>query len=199
MKKKKRKQGFWKSNYKKSWDYLRDCKNSFIIIIGIFVVSMLAGGLLPVPEIIGVWIKKTITDLVNATEGLNVYGLIRFILFNNGGVSFFSIILGFFFGVVPIITTIANGYMLGVVSKAVIIQEGFLELWRLLPHGIFELPAVIISLGLGLKFGMFIFQDDPGKEFVNRLVSGLRVFIFVVLPLLIIAAIIESILIHFLG
>jgi len=36
--------------------------------------------------------------------------------------------------------------------------DGFLSLWRLLPHGIFELPAVFISLGMGLKIGMFIFQ-----------------------------------------
>ena len=34
------------------------------------------------------------------------------------------------------------------------------DLFRLLPHGIFELPAIFISLGLGLRFGMFIFQKE---------------------------------------
>jgi len=37
--------------------------------------------------------------------------------------------------------------------------EGYGILWRLVPHGIFELPAVFISLGLGIKLGTFIFRE----------------------------------------
>ena len=71
-------------------------------------------------------------------------------------------------------------------------------LWRIFPHGIFELPAVFISLGLGLKLGTFIFQRNKLKAFAEFFWNSLRVFLFIVLPLLIIAAIIEGSLIFLL-
>ena len=57
------------------------------------------------------------------------------------------------------------------------------------------MPAVFISLGLGLKLGMFIFSKKPGLELRKRFFESLNVFLFIVVPLLIIAAIIEGILI----
>jgi len=72
-------------------------------------------------------------------------------------------------------------------------------LWRILPHGIFELPAVFIALGMGLKFGGFIFQKEKIKSLREYFWNSLRVFLFVVLPLLIIAGIIEGTLIFFSG
>ncbi|HJX50295.1 MAG TPA: stage II sporulation protein M, partial [Candidatus Nanoarchaeia archaeon] len=68
-------------------------------------------------------------------------------------------------------------------------------LLRLLPHGIFEFPAIILALATGIRLGLFWFSDNKKKEFVKRVEGSLRVFLFVILPLLIIAAIIEGFLI----
>jgi uncharacterized membrane protein SpoIIM required for sporulation len=46
-----------------------------------------------------------------------------------------------------------------------------------------------------MKLGMFWFKNERKKELMRRLEGSLRVFLFVVLPLLIIAAIVEGILI----
>ena len=66
----------------------------------------------------------------------------------------FGVLLGIF----PLMSVIANGYLLGFVVAASVRSQGILILWRLFPHGIFEIPALFLSLGLGLKMGTFIFQ-----------------------------------------
>ena len=76
-------------------------------------------------------------------------------------------------------------------------KAGFFEMWRLLPHGIFELPAVFISLGLGIRLGTTLFNRNVkniDKEIFRRLRNSFKVFIFIVLPLLVVAAIIEGVL-----
>jgi len=73
-----------------------------------------------------------------------------------------------------------------------------LTLWKLFPHGIFELPAVFISLALGMKLGTFIFQKKKMNSFKDYLWNSFRIFIFVVIPLLVIAAFIEGYLFYFL-
>jgi len=52
---------------------------------------------------------------------------------------------------------------------------------------------------MGLKFGTFIFQKKRMKSFKNYFWNGLRVFLLVVIPLLIIAAVIEGSLIFLVG
>ena len=94
--------------------------------------------------------------------------------------------LGFF----PVIFAIANGYVLGFVASATVEVQGISILWRLFPHGIFELPAIFISLGLGLKLMTFIFEKNKLKTLKIYLKNSLRVFLFIIIPLLIIAAVI---------
>jgi len=91
-----------------------------------------------------------------------------------------------------------NGYLLGFVAMLSAKSQGIFILWRILPHGIFELPAIFISLGIGLRLGTYAFQKKK-VSFKNWIFSSLRVFILIVLPLLIVAAIIEGALIALSG
>jgi len=68
-----------------------------------------------------------------------------------------------------------------------------------LPHGIFELPAIIISFALGIKLGSFVFAKEPWAELRRFVINCIRIFFFIVIPLLVIAAIIEGILIGVVG
>jgi len=74
-------------------------------------------------------------------------GLLSIILYNNVGVAVRCVILGFTL-VYPLYVLYANGYMLGSVISFV----GYGSL-ALVPHGIFELPAIIYSSYLGVKIG----------------------------------------------
>ena len=184
-----------KNQYKKSWNYLKKCKNFIWAIVGIFVVFMLIGIFVPAPDFLVEKIMEFIREILAKTEGMSQFEMISFIFLNNLQSSFSGLIFGFIFGIVPVIGAVANGYVLGFVAKVSISEAGILSLWRIFPHGIFELPAVFISLGLGLKFSSFIFQKKKYKSFKEFLSEGLRVFVFIVLPLLIIAGIIEGTLI----
>jgi stage II sporulation protein M len=109
-----------------------------------------------------------------------------------------GLFLGIFFGIFPFFSSIANGFMLGFAGNMSVAKEGIFSLWRIFPHGIFELPAIFISFGLGLKLPTFIFYKKKWETFKKFLENSFTTYLFVVIPLLIVAAIIEGTLI-FLG
>ena len=186
-----------KEEYRKSFEYLRNSKNFIYVIVGIFAFFTLFGFFISTPENVSNQILKFLEELFDKTANMGQGELIQFILFNNVQSSFFGMIFGALFGIFSIVTTIANGYLLGFVSAMVVSSEGFGVLWRLAPHGIFELPALFISLGLGLKLGMFFLEKDKAKTFRNYLWNSLRVFLYIIIPLLLVAALIEGTLIFF--
>jgi len=183
--------------YKDSWEYIKESKNYIYFVTIIFLFFGLVGFVFP--NFFVDQIKLLVEQLLKQTEGLNNFSLINFIFFNNLKASFFGLVLGILFGFIPIILAVVNGYVLGFVSNYAVKNAGFLSLFSLLPHGIFELPAIMISIGLGVKLGMFFFSKNSDKEFMRRVILSLKVFIFVIIPLLIIAAIIEGTLISLLG
>ena len=198
MKKRKRgesKDFSFKQEYKESWNYLKKSQNFIYIIMAIFFLFALIGFFIPIPESLSNQIIEFIKELLEKTSGMGQGELINFIFINNFKASFFGIIFGFFLGVFPIIIALVNGYVVGFVASIAVQSKGLSILWSLVPHGIFELPAVFISLGLGLKLGMFIFEKEKIKIFKESFSNSLKIFLLIVVPLLIIAAIIEGTLI----
>jgi len=190
---------FFAKHYSLSWDYIKECKNYLLLIVLIFVFGAVISFFVAVtgkPEILVEKIIETLTDLMDKSKGLNLWEMVIYILNNNLETSFLALIFGILLGIFPIFITLFNGFILGFVSFFAVYAEGAGVLWKLAPHGIFELPAVFLSLALGVKFGMFWFAKGKRKEFLRRFENSLRVFLFVILPLLIIAAIIEGVLIN---
>lgn len=181
--------------YEKSWNYLKDSKNFIWAVIGIFVASALVAVLFPTPENISQQISQFMEEIVEKTEGMSATELSGFIFLNNLQSSFLGIALGIIFGIFPLISTISNGYIVGFVSGLSINENGILSLWRLLPHGIFELPAVFISFALGIRLGFSTVNKEKLGSFKENLIKTGKTFILIVIPLLVIAAIIEGILI----
>lgn len=194
-----KKQNFFKKNFKEGLNYIKESKNFIYAISFIFFLSILIGYFLPVPDFVEQTILKFIEDLIKTTEGMSWFDLINFIFFNNLKSSFFGMALGFFFGIFSIVTALANGYLLGFVASRVVSAEGITVLWKLLPHGIFELPAVLIAVGLGLRLGTFIFKKKKLKSLEELTKKSIKAFIFIVIPLLAIAAVIEATLMLLVG
>ena len=188
-----------RKEYKKSWEFIKGSKKFIYLVIMIFFVFALIGFFVPVPDAISEQILKIIFDLIEKTKDMSNFELINFIFFNNLKSSFYGMFLRMFLGIAPVLFSLFNGYLLGFVALMAVNEQGFLSLWRIFPHGIFELPAVFISLGLGMKLGSFIFQRNKAESFKDFLWNSLRVFLLIVLPLLIIAAIIEGTLIALAG
>ncbi len=181
-----------KEHYEKSWSFIKESKNFIYSVIGIFFIFSIFSFLVPPPDYISNQIIEFIKQLLEKTKDMGQFELINFIFFNNLQSSFFGMLFGIFLGIPSIIVTVVNGYLLGFVANIAVGAEGFSSLFRLFPHGIFELPAVFISLGLGLRIGSFVFREKKLNALKNYLKNSFRVFVLVVIPLLLIAAIIEG-------
>jgi len=193
MKTRKTKQeSFFARNYSQSWDFIKESKNFIYATILIFFITFLFGFFISLPELITNQILEFIQELLEKTKDMSQFELTRFIFLNNLQSSFVVVVSGMVLGIYPVMATIANGFILGFVASVSVSIEGFFVLWRIFPHGIFELPAIFISFGLGLKIGTFIFQKKKFESFKRYFINSLKVFLFIIIPLLIIAAIIEG-------
>ena len=193
-----KKQNFFSNHYSLSWQYICEINTYIFFILFVFVLAFLIA-LLYQPDWAVEWIVAFVKELLKKTQNLNMGEMIIFILNNNLRGSFIAMLLGVFLGIYPLVMALFNGYVLGFAANESVKAEGFSILSRLVPHGIFEFPAILLSLAMGTKFGMFIFCKNKKKEFLRRLEQSLRVFLFVILPLLVIAAIIEGFLIILIG
>lgn len=184
-----------KNFYSARIKYLKESKNYIFTISIIFFSFILIGYLFP--TFFADKLLEIIKQLMEKFTGLGLGKTIGLIFFNNLQASLFSVLFGVAFGVLPLFSAIVNGYFIGFVANKVIAQEGIFVLWRLLPHGIFELPAVLISMGLGLRIGLELFKKKSDKNLKRNIVESIKSFLAIVLPLLLIAAIIEGTLVFF--
>lgn len=182
--------------YKDSWSFIKDSRNFIFFIIFLFLFSMLVGVLFP--NFFEDEIRDYLTSLFDQVKDYGFLELFLFIVKNNLTTALSSVILGLVFGVMPVFSSVINGYVLGFVSGRSVDIAGLSILGRLIPHSIFELPAIFISAGIGLRLGLAVFSKDSRKNFSLLLKDSVIAFVLFIIPLLIIAGFIESLLIHLL-
>jgi len=94
-----------------------------------------------------------------------------FIMVNNVQVSFMAFSTGILLGLGTILVLIANGFVLGALAAGVSRTDAAVYFWAFVaPHGVIELPAIIISAAAGLLLGFAIVA--PGE---HTRVDALRV------------------------
>jgi len=189
----------FKNYYKESWDFLKESKKFIFASVGIFFILFLLGLILPTPQFVLDIVIDMVKKLLEETQGKGFFEMWFFIFKNNLIVAFVSVLFGCSLGIIPLLYLFGNGYFIGVVSRMVTSETSIFELWRLIPHGIFELPAIFISFGLGIKIGSFVFYENPYKKLKEFYIKSFKVFIFIIIPLLFVAAFIEAGLIVFMG
>jgi Uncharacterized membrane protein len=106
------------------------------------------------------------------------------IFLNNAIKSVLVLFLGAFFGILPIVFLLINGMVIGYLLTLVSNEPTGPAVWEvivkgLLPHGIIEVPAVVIACAYGMKFGSLtlrsigcmLFRQDKldkiGEEFAG--------------------------------
>lgn len=179
----------FKEQFKESLGYLKECYFSIFIILSLFFISAVFGFVFYSKL---TFLDSLLRELLMKTVDMDGRELTVFIFQNNMVSGLYGMIGGIFLGIFPIINAIVNGTVLGYVFGRLFEFNGITDFWRILPHGIFELPAIFIALGMGLRLGSCIFKPS---EFKRRFYNSLNAFLFVVVPLLIFAAVIESLLI----
>lgn len=120
------------------------------------------------------------------------------LLTNNWMAMLFSALYGFIpFLFLPVFSLLANGSLLGMLAVVYVTNDISLlaYLAGLLPHGIFELPALVLSISCGVclcrNMCRIVTRDDRRIPLVELLGDLLRVLLLMVLPLAVLAAIME--------
>ncbi len=177
-------------------------KKYILFCIFIFFISCL-GGVVFVnlfPDIS----QLTMEELKNSFSmlfGLKPLELGAFIFINNSIKIFLFIILGILLAIPTVIFLIVNGWVLGFVIMISYPEMGAGEIFSsLFYHGIFEFTALFLGSSMGIGIGVAFYKNiqqerNQKKEMKKLLKSSIAVFLCVIMPLLLIASIIETILI----
>ena len=179
---------FWREEYGR---WVGMTAVAFLVLV---VLSYIAGRRFPeIPAAILTYFNEVVADsgIVRDDGSFSALALFG----NNLRAMVLSTLYGFIpFLYLPALSMGVNAILLGMVASSVNGQWLLLAA-GILPHGIFELPALCLSLAAGLclcqNINRYIRKNE--KDIMKPLLLNiLRVTGLVVIPLLVVAAIIES-------
>lgn len=190
-------------NFKK---FLRIVKtsSSWIVLASFLFVLGFAGGFTAVQQDLN--ILEELSEpyfgfLENLAEEVMAGGPLRgisLIFFNNIFTAARIIFLGILLGLAPLTGLVVNGGLIGILAAIFMIEHNvspllFITL-GLLPHGVLEIPAFLISAALGLKLGyhaLFPMEGMSRPESITHIAREAINVLFYVAFILLAAAAIE--------
>jgi stage II sporulation protein M len=177
--------------------YSRRIRPYFLMSVAIFAVGVVLG-IIAVNYHAGLAkrLEQTLVGFVDNFRGLSKPQLAAAIFVNNTVKSAAAIILGLLVGILPVFFLLANGVALGAI---VYISLGTRGIWQstmtIIPHGILELPAVLLATSIGLMLGSYAIKRLTSKTDVtlrDELVGAIKFFCAVIVPVLFVAALVEA-------
>ena len=179
---------FWRAEYGR---YVGMTAAAFLVLL---VLAYAAGRLFPdIPVTVISAFNEDIagSGIVQEDGSFNVLALFA----NNLRAMVLGILYGFIpFLYLPALALGVNAAILGMLAS-LIDGQWLLLAAGILPHGIFELPALFLSLAAGLclckNINVYIRKNEKGVM-KPLLLNILRVVVLLVLPLLVIAAVMET-------
>ncbi|MFC1942087.1 stage II sporulation protein M [Chloroflexota bacterium] len=171
-----------------------------LIAVGLFVIGLAAGLIInaTMPASSVGFISEELSGLEELSALLAPFQVTTaiFIYFKNTSAVLLSFIFSPILCLLPILTLTLNGTLISYISVIVIQEESIWYLLAgLLPHGIFEIPALLIGEAAALSFGastiMAIFSKKKKTAWLPNLKQNLK-YMLIAFALLIPAAIIET-------
>jgi stage II sporulation protein M len=168
---------------------------NLVLATSIFFISIVLGRLIGQNAAL-----EAVRRLGGALEHLAPTGNLAILLFlvifiNNAIKAFGLVFLGILLGVPPLLFIGLNGFILGSVGSALESLKG----WRyviasVVPHGVIEIPIILLAAALGLTVGMESLKWLARREsrVKSQLSDCLKVYLRWILPGLAVAAIIEA-------
>jgi stage II sporulation protein M len=168
---------------------------SLILAASIFLVSLIVGTLTG-QNIVEELIRQfgAVLAPLASTGSLSIL-LLLIVFINNAVKALGLILLGILLGLVPLLFIAVNGFVLGGLGSAFESVKGWgYVLASFAPHGIIEIPAILLAAALGFSLGIESFKWLARREsrVKLQLSNGLRVYVRWILPGLAVAAIIEA-------
>jgi stage II sporulation protein M len=170
--------------------------NAIIITLLLFFTCLVVGwlGASQNPQVGTELLQLFEKEIAGQIDSGNPYDMVVKLFANNLEACVFLFLGGASFGILTIFIMSLNGIVIGAIME--IISKDHSALFvaaALVPHGIFEIPAFIISGALGILLAQALIAEwyGSGDSAVAAHVYA-RLFLMVVLPLVATAAIVEA-------
>jgi stage II sporulation protein M len=113
---------------------------------------------------------------------------------NNLQICMLAFLGGATFGFLTIFLLMTNGILIGILIEVMLREKSIPALLvGLLPHGIFEIPAILVSTALGMIMARGLWEELAGNgNTLDTAKAAGRLFLLYVVPLILIAACIEG-------
>jgi stage II sporulation protein M len=182
-------------NWKEDAAYLRSIRPYIFLSVYLFLATAALGFAASVrnPELAAVYVGD-VAEKLQWILDLSPPKMMMAIFLNNLFASTMALLLGVGFGIVPFIVVVMNGLVVGlVVHQAMLAGGPAFVIVAILPHGIIELPTVLVCIGVGFRLGHLMILTLLGRDgdLGGELLAAIRLLRWVVL-LLFIAAVIET-------
>jgi stage II sporulation protein M len=180
--------------------YLYGIRAFIGIVVALFLLSAAAGYMVPSasPDVSNTLLSG-LQDKAESLSGQSPPMMMLGIFANNAVGSLMALLFGLVAGLFPLFFVVSNGMIIGIMLELVVAKMGAaggatVFAAGILPHGVFELPAVLISTAIGLKLGFVALRSLlKGDGMVAaELKDGLLIFLFWIVPILFLAAFIET-------
>ncbi len=179
--------------FKQAIELIKSEKKLITVVASIFVLMFIVG--LMFPYFIQSIQDQIVKQIVERFSDKNIFQVFFMILSQNSFATLLTLLLGITL-IVPLFSLCFNAYFVGAITMQKTQEIGMEAFIRLIPHGIFEIPAFLLAISFGLRLMLGLFK---GKKLGQLYKDALKVYVFVILPLLIVAALIETLAIGFVG
>ncbi|MBN2335988.1 stage II sporulation protein M [Candidatus Bathyarchaeota archaeon] len=177
--------------------YVRDLAPIFVLTMFLFIFSTFMGYSMgdQINDSVFEGVLSNIPDPGEATA----LEMFTAILTNNVIASFLFLASGIIVGIPPLVFIVFNGFFVGWISYTVVMEIGLgVVFLTLLPHGVIEIPAITLSAAMGVGLGYQLINRIRRRRGLTRyIMDSLNLFVTRIVPLLIVAAAIETALIFF--
>jgi len=170
--------------------------NAIIVVLLLFLATVTVGwvGSAQNPAIGEELIKLFEKEVAGQIDGNNPADMCVKLFFNNFQACILLFLGGATFGILTIFIMSLNGIVIGAIMEMVSKEHTALFVAAaIVPHGIFEIPAFIISGALGILLAQSLIAEwYGGGDSAIAAHSFARLFLAVVLPLVATAAVVEA-------
>jgi stage II sporulation protein M len=168
---------------------------NLILATSIFFASLVVGALIGQDTVEGLLREFGAVLAPLASTGNPSILLLLIIFINNAIKAVGLIFLGILLGLPSLLFVAVNGFILGGLGSALESVKGWeYVVASFVPHGVIEIPVILLATALGLTVGMESLKWLVRKESTVKLQlsNGLKVYVRWILPGLAVAAIVEA-------
>ncbi|MBI4294721.1 MAG: stage II sporulation protein M [Chloroflexi bacterium] len=137
---------------------------------------------------------RQLAEAVEPIAAVHPLWLLVIILLNNSLKALAVILFGVLLALPPLFFLVLNGLTIGMVVSVLKTSAGYgVVIAGLAPHGVIEVPLIVLASGIGIKVGLesLAWLKGARSKVKSQLASGLKTYVKWVLPGLTLAATIE--------